>query len=46
MIPELTALSYPERLNRLNLWTLDERHARAELIEAHKMVHGLSTISF
>jgi len=43
MIPELTALSYPERLN---LWTLDERHARAELIEAHKMVHGLSTISF
>jgi len=43
MIPELKALSYPERLNRLNLWTLEERR---DFIEVYKMVHGLSTIPF
>ena len=44
MIPDLKALSYPERLNRLNLWTLEERRVRDDLIEVYKMVHGLSTI--
>jgi len=46
MITELKALSFPERLNRLNLWTLEERRVRADLIEVYKMVHGLSTIPF
>ena len=44
MIPELKALSYPERLSRLNLWSLEERRVRADLIEVYKMVHGLSAI--
>jgi len=46
MIPESKALSYPERLNRLNLWTLEERRVRADLIEVYKMVRSLSTLLF
>jgi len=41
MIPKLKALSYPERLSRLNLWSLEERRVRADLLEVYKIVHGL-----
>ena len=46
MIPELKALSYTERLSRLNLWSLEERRVRADLLEVYKIVHGLSAIPF
>jgi len=46
LIPELKRLSYPERLDTLNLWSLEERRVRADLIEVHKVVHGLSAIPF
>ena len=38
----LRQIDYPERLKRLNLWSLEERRNRADLIELFKMCHGLS----
>jgi len=47
MIPELKQLAYPDRLDILKLWTLEERCVRAHLIEVYdKIVHGLSAIPF
>jgi len=46
MIRELKALSYPERLSRLNLWSLEERRVRADLLEVYKIVHGLSALQY
>jgi len=44
MIPELKDLPYAERLGKLNLWTLEERRVRADLIEVYKIVHRLSAV--
>jgi len=37
MISELKDLPYTERLNRLNLWTLEERRIGTDHIEVFKM---------
>jgi len=44
MIPGFSQLNYMTRLKRLNLWTLEERRNRADLIELFKMYKGLSGI--
>ena len=44
MITGFSHLDYSTRLNRLNLWTLEERRNRADLIELFKMYKGLSGI--
>ena len=44
MIPGFNQLDYMTRLKRLNLWTLEERRNRADLIELFKMYKGLSGI--
>jgi len=44
MVPGLKKLPYEERLSELELWTLEERRVRADLIEAFKMVRELSAI--
>jgi len=44
MIPCLRELLYECRLKKLNLWSLESRRIRADLIEVYKMFHGLSTI--
>ena len=31
---------------KLRLWTLEERRARADLIEVCKIIHGISSVSF
>ena len=36
---------YKERLNRLGLWSLEERRNRADLIELFKMVKGFPAVS-
>jgi len=36
--------SYEERLKKLNLWSLEERRNRQDLIEVFKICKGLSTI--
>ena len=38
------SLQYEDRLQKLGLWTLEERRNRADLIEVFKMAHGFSTI--
>ena len=43
MIPKVKDLPYMERLHRLNLWTLEERRIRADLIEVYKMINGIIT---
>jgi len=40
----LKNLEYSKRLRKLNLWTLEERRNRADLIELFKMVHGISAV--
>jgi len=46
MFPELRARPYKERIKQLNLWTLEERRNRADLIEVYKMHRGLSKLPF
>jgi len=46
MIPEIKDLPYTERLRRLNLWTLEGRRVRADLIEVFKMINGLTNVNF
>ena len=33
-----------ERLHRLNLWTLEERRIRTDLIEVYKMINGITSV--
>ena len=44
LIPGFSQLDYMTRLNRLNLWTLEECRNRADLIELFKIYRGLSGI--
>jgi ribonucleases P/MRP protein subunit RPP40 len=44
IIPGFSRLDYTARLDKLNLWTLEERRNRADLIELFKMFKGLSGI--
>jgi len=44
MLPELRNLQYSERLNKLGLWTLEERRNRADLIEVYKILNGFSVV--
>ena len=41
MIKEVRDKEYLDRLKELNLWTLEERRNRADLIELFKMYKGL-----
>jgi len=42
MINGMGHLSYMERLERLHLWTLEERRNRSNLIEVFKIIEGYS----
>jgi len=44
MIPRMKHMQYEDRLKELGLWTLEERRHRADLVEAFKIVKGLSDI--
>ena len=44
MVPGLRGLEYEERLERLNLMTLEERRNRSDLIELFRISRGLSAI--
>ena len=44
LIPGMQKLSYMERLAKLNLWSLEERRNRSDLIEVFKMAKNLSPI--
>ena len=46
MIPKLKTMPYDKRLENLGLWTLEERHNRADLLEVYKIYTGLTRIPF
>jgi len=46
MIVNMDGLSYEERLQSLNLWSLEERRNRQDLIEVFKMSKGMTRIRF
>jgi len=46
MIKEVRDKEYLDRLKELNLWTLEERRNRVDLIELFKMYKGFTTIHF
>ena len=43
-MPELRGLSYRERLVELNLWTLDYRRERFDIIQVFKIIHKIDDI--
>jgi len=45
MFKDLRQRNYDERLKSLNLWTLEERHNRQDLIEVFKMYKGFTRLS-
>jgi len=46
MVSRLCSLNYEERLQKLGLWSLEERGNRADLIGVFKMAHGFSAIRY
>jgi len=46
MILSIKEFPYEVRLKKLGLWTLEDRHIRADLIEVFKIIDGLSTVNF
>jgi len=45
MFPGFSKLPYCERLERLGLWSLEERQNRADIIEVFKMAKGWSAFA-
>ena len=45
MIPELREFDYETRLRKLNLWYLEERRNRTDVVEVFKMLNGFSACS-
>ena len=43
LFQELRSLSYIDRLKKLQLWTLEGRGNRADLIEQYKMLRGITS---
>jgi len=46
MILDLKQLPYERKLERLGLWSLEERRNRAGLLQVFRMYKGWSVISF
>ena len=46
MVTAVKADTYTTRLNKLNLWSLEERRNRADLIEVYRMKQGYSKLCF
>jgi len=44
LFPELRAMSYEAKLEILQLWSLEERRNRSDLIEVYKMMHGFTDV--
>ena len=46
LFPDLRKLDYYKRLEYLKLWSLEERRNRADLIEAFKLLKGLTGVPY
>ena len=44
LIPSISELSYPQRLKRLGLPSLQYRRLRADVIQVYKIIHGIDRI--
>ena len=44
LFPELRVMTYEAWQKALKLWSLEERHNRADLIEVYKLMHGFTDI--
>ena len=44
LIPEMRGLDYEERLNRLDLYSLEFRRMRGDLIETYKIMKGMDRV--
>ena len=44
LFPELRLITHEARLKALKLWSLKERHNRADLIEVYKIMHRFADI--
>jgi len=44
LIPGIRHLPYADRLNKLGLWTLEERRNRSDLIEVFKVARGFTSV--
>ena len=44
LIPEFDSLTYDERINSLQLTTLEDRRIRGDLIEVYKIIHGIENV--
>jgi len=42
LFPELKDMTYEARLKAVELWSLEEKRNRADLIEVYKLMHGLA----
>jgi len=45
LLPGMKSLDYNDRLKKLNLWSLEERRNRSDLIELFKILKGISAAS-
>ena len=45
LFPEVRNLCYHDILQRLGLWSVEERHNRADLLEVFKLKAGLSNVA-
>ena len=45
LVQSIEHLSYEERMQKLNLYSLEDRKLRADMIVVHKIVHGLIDVN-
>ena len=45
LIPGIRHLSYPERLQKMGLYSLEQRRVRGDLIETYKILNGMERIN-
>ena len=45
LVQSIEHLSYEERMQKLNLYSLEDRRLRADMIVVHKIVHGLIDVN-
>ena len=46
MVPYLKKLDYKDRLKELNLYSVERRYMRGDMIEVYKILNGIDNISF
>ena len=45
LIPSISGLSYPQRLKKLGLPSLQYRHRRADMLQVYQIIHGFDRVT-